>query len=269
MAKLRAHTDTLHTQGRRVLDVLNRWQEDFLAFDSDCATVSSYYSGKIMETPEDQDTLGLVDHSNYKVGAAGLVKAKEETLSSFTKPHRLARIKFLETPDDLTPIEKKGQEQKLEKVIDQLLRDWDLVFADEFSQMVDRHVMHGDAIMIFPPEDEGWRPFSAKILTDHDAPQNVHDDNFTRWAVYADLQIGEALTGIANEAEGWMPSAEKFIRSLWERRYDAVDVVDSVGPSTPYVSTYDDMLSLVEYVSPEEWAAQGEVGANLHEGGGR
>lgn len=250
-----------HTQGSRIMSLINDWQEDDVDWAHDCAIVSQYYSGDVAETEEDQDTLGLVDHANYRVGKETIEKARDETLAAFTKPHRLATIKYYDF--DGTPVEKKSAESRVTKVVDQLLRDWDLSFAHEFAQMVDRHVMHGDAVMMFPPEDEGWRPFNARIITDRDAPQNTQDDNFARWAVYSDLQIGEALTSIAKERDGWMTGAKQFIKGLWERRYDGIDSKSGLGAS--FVSTFDDMFSMVEHISPEEWATNGETGKNLCE----
>lgn len=255
------NTDGSSTQGSRILDVVRQFQELDENWADDCRIVSEYYSGQVAESPQDQDTLGLTDHANFAVGKAGMVRAKEETLAAFVKPHRLLHATFRDHPG--TAIEKKSAEGKMNKAIDRMLREWDLILIDEFTQMVDRHVMHGDAVMMFPPEDEGWRPFNAKILTDADAPQNAHDDNFMRWAVYTDLQIGDALTAIATGQEGWTSQAEKFIRSLWKRRYDSVD--SKTGQKASFVSTFDDMFSMVEHISPEEWATQGRVGANLCE----
>ena len=249
------------SQGSRLLDLVQDWQEQDEDFSQDCAIVSSYYSGKIMETAEDQDTLGLTDHSNYLIGRQGLIKAKEETLAAFLNPQRL--MWFTLEDYDGTPNEKLLQERKTTKAIDDFVRKEDPRFLPEIEKMVDRHVAHGDSVLMFPPEGDGWMPFHAKILTDADAPQNPHDDNFQRWAVYADLQIGDALSAISSGQEGWTEDAEKFIKDLWERRYDAVSQRD--GLRGTYVSTFDDMYSLVEHVSPEEWAAQGSTGQNLCE----
>lgn len=258
-----SNADGTKTQGSRILSLVQDWQEDDVDWAHDCAVVSKYYSGQIAESQEDQDVLGLTDHANFRIGKDAISKAKDETLAAFTKPHRLAQIKLREVPEEVTPIIKKSIEARITKAVDQLLREWDPSFYHEYEQTSDRHVVHGDAVMIFPPEDEGWRPFNARILTDRDAPQNPHDDNFSRWAIYADLQIGEALSAIAAGHEGWQPHSKKFIKSLWERRYDAIDAQS--GTKASFISTFDDMFSLVEFVSPEEWAAQGDVGLNLVE----
>jgi hypothetical protein len=253
--------DNTKSQGSRLLDLVRDWQEADQDWSKDCAIVSQYYSGKLMESEDDQDTLGLVDHSNYLVGRNGLVKAKEETLAAILNPQRL--LWFTLKDYDGTPDEKLAQERKFTKVIDDYLRKQDPRFLVEIEKMIDRHIAHGDAILMFPPDGDDWRPFSAKILTDSDAPQNPHDDNFQRWCVYSDLQIGDALTAISEEQEGWTPDAKKFIQDIWERRYDAVTATD--GPKATYISTFDDMYSLVEHVSPEEWANQGSIGQNLCE----
>lgn len=251
----------VRSQGSRILDICRDFQESSFDWDEDCAIVSAYYSGKVAETAEDQDTLGLVDHANFSVGRQGLVRAREETLSAFTKPKQLINIKLRDYEG--TPFEKSKQEQTLTQEVDKLLRKRDPVFLDEMCQMVDRQTMHGDAVVMFPPEGEGWRPFTAKILADPDAPQNMADDGFARWAVYSDLQIGDALSAIETGQDGWEDSAMKYLKDLWERRYDIAD--DKDPTEATYVSTFDDAFDMVEHISPEEWANQGHIGANLTE----
>lgn len=251
----------LKSQGRRILDIANRWEEENLDWDADCTIVSQYYSGAVMEDAEDQDTLGLVDHANLMIGRKALVAAREETLAAFLKPKELISFKLRDF--DGTPTEKEFQSRELTRIIDEHVRKHDPMVMDEIERTVDRQVAHGDALMFLPPRGEGWRPYSGKILTERDAPQNPSDDNFNRWAIKADLQIGDALSSIANDQVYWESGAEDYIRDLWERRYD---IADNKNPSeAAYVSTFDSAMDLIYAHDSSEWLNHGDVGHNLWE----
>jgi len=252
----------VRTQGSRIRDICHSWQEESYDWDTDCVLVSDYYSGKIAETPDDQDVLGLVDHGNFMIGRKGLIQAREETLAAFLKPRELINFKLLD--HDGTEVEKAYQAGVLTKVIDDHIRKEDPMFMAEVEENIDRQIAHGDALMMFPPRGEGWRPYAGKILTDADAPQNPSDDGFNRWAIYGDLQIGDALSAISNGQAYWEDTAEKFIRDLWKRRYD---IADNKKPEDEgaYVSTFDSALNLVESISPVEWQDHGTLGLNLTE----
>ena len=253
------NSTNLKTQGSRILDICQKWQEESADWDADGSLVSEYYSGAIAETAEDQDTLGLVDHGNFMIGRKSLVTAREETMAAFLKPKELINLKLKDF--DCTPTERDFQSRELTRVVDEHIRKHDPVFMSEVERVVDRQIAHGDALMFFPPRGEGWRPYSGKILTEGDAPQNPADDNFNRWAIYSDLQIGDALAAISNDQAYWADSAKEYIKDLWERRYD---IADNTSPEeASYTSTFDSALDLIHTTAQGEWENQGGLGLNL------
>lgn len=247
-------TSTYKT-GRTILDICDGWLEEFEAWDEDCAVVSKFYSGAVIESPKDQDVLGLINHKNYQSGRKTIEQAREETLSQITGPQRLMSFK-LKDFGDRTPAEKDRHEQIYSQLVDSMIRTKDPVFMDEMKKMVDRHVVHGDALMMFDPD--GWRPRACKILTDIDSPQNVHDDNFCRWALMRDLQMSEVLDAIKDDAEGWTGHARKYLTDEWDRVYKKVE--DGV-----YGNEFDRALDMYCSLSPEEWESQGQTGGRLCE----
>lgn len=239
------------TRGHAILDRCEDWQEGFFTWDEDCRMVSSFYSGKKVETEEDEDTLGLVQHANYQTGRQRIQQAKEEELASFLNVRTLMRFRLKQYDPSLPPTAKKQAEEIFTKIVDKLVREKDTKLLYELDLMSDRKTIHGDPVMIYPPEGEGWRPFFGKLLTDSDAPQNVHDDNFFRWAIYADLQIGEVLQAIANDELGWTKQAKPFLKAIFDKRYK------SHNPEEEDSSYFNDALSMVRDLSPEEYAEEG------------
>ena len=233
------------------MDLCEEWQCDFHKWDKDCALVSQYYSGKKMETPEDEDVLGLVTHHNYQFGRETINRAKEETFSFWTTPRLLMQFR-LKTFNG-SPREKKKIEERFSTIVDKLVRKRDSQFMFEMEELADRGTLHGDAVLCFHPQGQDWRPFQAKIITDKNSPQNPHNDNFFRWAVYHELEMGAALEGIANDEPGWTKAAKPFLEAVFNKRYNYPEVNGH--------SHFDAALTMYRNESPEEW--DGDLGNDL------
>ena len=239
------------TIGRRLLDICDRWMEDSQAWDEDCAMVSRFYSGSVIEDDQQQNVLGLIDHANYQTGREVIETAIGETEQTFYAPRVLMNFKLrsYDRPD------KARQEMLMNQHITRLVKKTDPIIMDELSKMADRHVVHGDSIMFFPAEGEGYRPRSGKILTDIDAPINIHDDNFHQWAIYSDLQLTDVLDGAGDEDDFWTSHALDYVKSVWDHRYHRVD-----PNKADFHSTFEEALDIYYNASPEEIESMAQSG---------
>lgn len=233
-------------RGMKIHDQCEQWQRSSKDWDHDCATVGSYYSGRKSETEEDEDTLGLVHHSNYLIGRDQILKAKDEELAFFEAPRNLMNFRLKQFNG--SPREKKRQEQRFTKIVDRAVRELDDTFMYEVAQLADRKAVHGDAVIGWPPEGEDWRPFCAKILTEKDAPQNPYSDNFMRWAMYSTIEMSEVLEGVANKQQGWTKQAKKFLKAYYKK----VSKQTKEGGTT-----FDQVLVMIRNQSKEELSSSG------------
>lgn len=230
------------TRGHRILDMCERWQDSSHDWDQDCQHVSAYYSLKKMETEEDQQTAGLVQHHNYGIGRDVLKTAKDEEFAFFEAPRVLMNFRLKKF--DGSELEKERHEREFSRLVDQMVRENDPMFLDELEDMCDRKTLHGDVVMCWHPEGEDWRPFHGKILTEPDSPQNPYDDNFMRWAIYQEIQISDALEGIANDEPGWTDQAKPFLKAFYKAK---MKELESEGLS------FEQILTSLRRDSPEEY----------------
>lgn len=232
------------TTGQRIGDLCEKWLNNFAPWHRDAARVSKFYSGVVTESNQTRKVMGLIDHANYMPGRTAIATARDEAFNYFTQPRRLGNLKLKEF--DGTPNQKSCQEEKASKIIDRHLRRKSSKFLSEVEDMCDRHSVHGDSVMMFPPEGEGHVPFQAEILTDTDAPQDLHDDNFRRWAVMDDLQVSEVLQGIRNGDEGWTTGVKKALEFFWKHERESIDPDYAEGEDPEH------LINMVSCMTAEE-----------------